>query len=44
MAVVFRICLLAAISWILKLDQALFTVFKTDLTGKGLILIFGGLL
>ncbi|MFN0174936.1 MAG: TerC family protein [Saprospiraceae bacterium] len=43
LAVIFRLCLLAAISWVLKLDQTLFTVFKTDFTGKGLILIFGGL-
>jgi len=43
LAVVMRLCLLAFISWILKLDQTLFTVFETDFSGKGLILIFGGL-
>lgn len=38
-----RLCLLALISWILKLDQTLFTLFETHFSGKGLILIFGGL-
>jgi predicted tellurium resistance membrane protein TerC len=35
--------LLAFIAWILKLDQTLFTLFDTDFSGKGLILILGGL-
>jgi predicted tellurium resistance membrane protein TerC len=35
--------LLTAIAWILKLDKTLFTVFETAITGKGLILILGGL-
>jgi predicted tellurium resistance membrane protein TerC len=43
LAMVMRLCLLAFISWILKLDQTLFTLFDTDFSGKGLILIFGGL-
>jgi len=43
LAMAMRLCLLAIISWILKLDQTLFTVFETDFSGKGLILIFGGL-
>ncbi len=43
LAMVMRLCLLAIISWILKLDQTLFTVFKTDFSGKALILILGGL-
>jgi predicted tellurium resistance membrane protein TerC len=34
---------LAFISWILKLDKTLFTISETDFTGKGLILILGGL-
>jgi predicted tellurium resistance membrane protein TerC len=38
-----RLCLLAFISWILKLDQPLFSLFETSFTGKGLILIAGGL-
>ena len=43
LAMVMRLLLLALISWILKLDQTLFNVFDVDFTGKGLILIFGGL-
>ena len=43
LAMVMRLCLLAIISWILRLDQNLFTIFKIDFSGKGLILIFGGL-
>ena len=43
LAVVFRLILLAFISWILKLDQTLFTIINTDISGKGLILIAGGL-
>jgi predicted tellurium resistance membrane protein TerC len=43
LAMVMRLVLLAVIAWILKLDQTLFTVFKIDFSGKGLILIAGGL-
>ena len=43
LAMVMRLLLLAFIAWILKLDQTLFTVFETDFSGKGLILIVGGL-
>lgn len=43
LAMVMRLVLLAVIAWILKLDQTLFTLFKIDFSGKGLILIFGGL-
>lgn len=43
LAMVMRLCLLAFISWILKLDQTLFTLFDTDFSGKGLILLVGGL-
>ena len=43
LAMIMRLCLLAFISWILKLDQTLFRLFETDSSGKGLILIFGGL-
>lgn len=43
LAMVMRLVLLAAISWILKLDQTLFTAFEIDFSGKGLILITGGL-
>ena len=43
LAMVMRLCLLAFIAWILKLDQTLFTLWGKDFSGKGLILIFGGL-
>ena len=43
LAMVMRLCLLAFIAWILKLDQTLFTLFNNNFSGKGLILIFGGL-
>lgn len=43
LAMIMRLLLLAVIAWILKLDQTLFTVFDIDFSGKGLILIFGGL-
>jgi len=43
LAMAMRLCLLAIISWILKLDQTLFTVLGIEFSGKGLILIFGGL-
>jgi predicted tellurium resistance membrane protein TerC len=43
LAMVMRLLLLAFIAWILKLDQTIITLFDTDLSGKGIILIFGGL-
>lgn len=43
LAMVMRLLLLGVISWILKLDQTLFTVMGKDISGKGLILIAGGL-
>lgn len=43
LAMVMRLLLLAFIAWILKLDQTLFTLFNIDFSGKGLILIIGGL-
>lgn len=43
LAMVMRLCLLAFISWILRLDQTLFTLFDINFTGKGIILILGGL-
>lgn len=42
LAMLIRLLLLAIISWILKLDQTLFTVFEIDISGKGLILMMGG--
>lgn len=43
LAMLMRLGLLAVISWILKLDKTLFTVFDVDFSGKGIILILGGL-
>jgi predicted tellurium resistance membrane protein TerC len=43
LAMVMRLGLLAAISWILKLDKPLFEIFDKTITGKGLILIGGGI-
>ena len=43
LAMVMRLLLLGVISWILKLDQTLFSVMGKDISGKGLILIAGGL-
>lgn len=43
LAMVMRLFLLAVIAWILKLDTTLFTLFNIGFSGKGLILLFGGL-
>lgn len=43
LAMLIRLLLLTAISWILKLDKELFTAFDISFSGKGLILLFGGL-
>jgi predicted tellurium resistance membrane protein TerC len=43
LAMIMRLLLLTLIAWILKLDQTLFTLFDTEFSGKGLILILGGL-
>ena len=43
LAMVMRLVLLAAITWILRLDQTLFVAFDIEFSGKGLILIAGGL-
>lgn len=43
LAMLMRLALLALISWILKLDTTLFRAFEIDFSGKGLILILGGL-
>lgn len=43
LAMLFRLGLLAAISWIIRLDQTLFNIGETAITGKGLILIVGGI-
>ncbi len=43
LAMVMRLILLTLISWILKLDQEFFILFDIHFSGKGLILIAGGL-
>lgn len=43
LAMVMRLILLGFIAWILKLDHTLFTLFNIDFSGKGIILIVGGL-
>ena len=43
LAMLMRLALLALISWILKLDQPLFTLWQITFSGKGLILLLGGL-
>jgi len=42
LAMLIRLALLGFISWILKLDGTLFSMFNVDFSGKGLILIAGG--
>jgi predicted tellurium resistance membrane protein TerC len=43
LALAMRLCLLAFISWILQLDKTLFSLQGIEFSGKGLILIGGGL-
>lgn len=43
LAMVIRLLLLTALSWILQLDKTLFTFAQIEFSGKGLILIGGGL-
>lgn len=43
LAMILRLGLLAAVAWIMKLDKELFSLFHVSFTGKGLILILGGL-
>ncbi len=43
LAMLMRLGLLAVISWIMKLEQNLFTVLEIGISGKDLILIVGGL-
>ena len=42
LAMLMRLGLLAFVSWILKLDTTLFTLFNIDFSGKSIILLFGG--
>lgn len=43
LAMVMRLGLLALIAWIMQLDKTLFTIAGIEITGKGLILMAGGL-
>ncbi|MFC5410358.1 TerC family protein [Larkinella bovis] len=43
LSMVMRLALLALIAWIMQLDQTLFVVAGIDISGKGLILLLGGL-
>jgi predicted tellurium resistance membrane protein TerC len=43
LAMAMRLGLLALIAWIMRLDKTLFTVAGIEFTGKGLILLAGGL-
>jgi predicted tellurium resistance membrane protein TerC len=43
LALIMRLILLTAISWILRLDKTLFTISAIDFSGKGLVLIGGGI-
>ena len=43
LALISRLLLLFSISWIITLTEPLFSVFGSEISGKGLILIIGGL-
>ncbi|MCA9082386.1 MAG: TerC family protein, partial [Planctomycetaceae bacterium] len=43
LAVITRILLLLAITWIMQLTQPLFTIWGNDISGRDLILLVGGL-
>lgn len=43
MALVARLILLTVVSFIMKMEETLFTVFGKDITGQGLVLLLGGL-
>ena len=42
LALLIRVALLFAISWIIKMDKDLFTVFEHGFSGKAIILLIGG--
>ncbi len=42
-ALVSRLALLFTISWVMRLQDPLFTLFREEFSGKDLILVFGGL-
>ena len=43
LAMVMRLALLTVISWIMKLQTTLFTVYQVEISGKDIILILGGI-
>jgi predicted tellurium resistance membrane protein TerC len=43
LAMIIRLILLGFITWILRLDSTLFTILDIEMSGKGLILLVGGL-
>jgi len=43
LALVARLGLLAAVAWVMKMTDPLFTVFEKDITGQSLVLLGGGL-
>ncbi len=43
LALVMRVALLLALSWLIGLEKILFTVFSFEVTGRDIILILGGL-
>ena len=43
MALIFRIALLLGITWLMEFTKPLFTIFSTDISGRDLILLAGGL-
>jgi predicted tellurium resistance membrane protein TerC len=43
LAMVMRVLLLLSLSWIIKLTAPIFTIFGEELSGRDLILLFGGL-
>lgn len=43
LAMLSRIALLLSLAWIMRLTEPLFTLFSTDISGRDLILILGGL-
>ena len=43
LAMISRILLLLSITWVMKLNDALFTILSNDISGRDLILLFGGL-
>ena len=43
LAMISRILLLLSITWVMKLNDVLFTILSNDISGRDLILLFGGL-